>query len=199
MRRFCLLLIGLSLSLNASAKLYKWVDEHGGVHYSDTMPETQSAKRGASELNQRAVVVKQAESPEQRAARLAEQEKKKAQELTRQEQGRRDKALLDTFTKPSEIDQIRDRNLEQIDAAINTNIARRKAAQTRLQGFQKQAARVQKNKKPIPRDLEQDINSTQLEITTIDQQISKRQLEKQTVIAKAEEDKKRLSELLLAR
>ncbi|MCB1629640.1 MAG: DUF4124 domain-containing protein, partial [Xanthomonadales bacterium] len=49
------LLAGGSVS---AAKLYKWVDENGNVHYSDQVPPSQ-AKQARSELNEQGVAVKQ--------------------------------------------------------------------------------------------------------------------------------------------
>lgn len=182
--------------LISEAKLFKWVDSQGHVHYSDTMPETQAATKGTSELNQRGVVVKPAESPEQKANRLAAEKKQKEIENEQKRQALKDKALKDTYSSTVEIDKARDRNIEQVDAAIKTNQARSKAASARLGEYQKQTLRFVKLKKPIPADLTQDIENTKQEISSIDKQILERQKEKQAIAQQAEQDKKRLKEIL---
>lgn len=182
--------------LISEAKLFKWVDSQGHVHYSDTMPETQAATKGTSELNQRGVVVKPAESPEQKANRLAAEKKQKEIENEQKRQALKDKALKDTYSSTVEIDKARDRNIEQVDAAIKTNQARSKVASARLGEYQKQTLRFVKLKKPIPADLTQDIENTKQEIAAIDKQILERQKEKQAIAQQAEQDKKRLKEIL---
>lgn len=191
--------LGMLLAVSpliSEAKLFKWVDSQGHVHYSDTMPETQAATKGTSELNQRGVVVKPAESPEQKANRLAAEKKQKEIENEQKRQALKDKALKDTYSSTVEIDKARDRNIEQVDAAIKTNQARSKVASARLGEYQKQTLRFVKLKKPIPADLTQDIENTKQEIAAIDKQILERQKEKQAIAQQAEQDKKRLKEIL---
>lgn len=180
----------------AEAKLYKWVDSQGRIHYSDTMPETQTATQGTSELNKRGLIIKQAESPEQKTKRLAEENRQKELILEQKKQALRDKALRQTYTSTAEIDTVRDRNIEQVDAAIKTNLARVKAANVRLAEYQKQSLRFVRLKKPLPADLVSDIESTKQEITEINTQIAERQQEKIAIASQAETDKKRLKELL---
>lgn len=180
----------------AEAKLYKWVDSQGRIHYSDTMPETQTATQGTSELNKRGLIIKQAESPEQKTKRLAEENRQKELIIEQKKQALRDKALRQTYTSTTEIDTVRDRNIEQVDAAIKTNLARAKAANLRLAEYQKQSLRFVRLKKLLPADLVSDIESTKQEITEINTQITERQQEKTAIASQAETDKKRLKELL---
>lgn len=195
MRKLAILIVLAILPAVCQAKLYKWVDAQGNVHYSDTMPDSQSASKGTSVLNQRAIVVKQAETPEQREAKLLADKKNRENELIRLEQARRDKALVETFANPKEIDRLRDRNLEQVDAGINTNAARQQAANKRLTGLLQQQKRFTSANKAIPKDLLADIVNTQNELKQIDKETAARRQERSQLILRAEEDKKRLQEL----
>ncbi len=196
MKRWLLGMLIVATPLFAQAKLFKWVDSQGHVHYSDTMPESQSATKGTSELNQRGIVVKAAESTEQKTARLAAEKKQKEVEELQRKQALKDKALKDTYSSTSEIDKARDRNIEQVDAAIKTNQARSKVASTRLGEYQKQSLRFVKRKMALPNDLVQDIENTKREIALIEKQIVERQKEKIAIAQQAEQDKLRLKELL---
>lgn len=195
MQKIVILLAVVLVSAVSEAKLYKWVDDKGRVHYSDTMPESQAATRGTSEMNKRAIIVREAETAEQRAAKIEAKKAEQQAELVRLERARRDKALLDTFANTKEIDTIRDRNLEQIDAAINTNMARRKNAEKRLLVVRKQEAQFLSVKKPVPTDLKLDLSTIGKEITQIDKETAIRRQERAALVLKAEEDKKRLLEL----
>ena len=57
-------------ALPAQAKLYKWVDAQGNVHYTDTLPPA-SASQGNAELSKGGRVVKKTESAEEKQKRLA--------------------------------------------------------------------------------------------------------------------------------
>lgn len=193
MRMFAALLALSVIPGVVQAKLYKWVDEKGNVHYSDTMPDSKSASRGTSELNKRAMIVKEAESAEQRAARAEAERLAKANEAQRLEQARRDKALLDTFTSTREIDALLQRHLEQIDAGINTDLARREQAVKRQQNLQRQLLRFAG--KTIPSDLQREKAAVEKELHQIDQDVATKREERKQLIVRAENDKKRLLEL----
>ncbi len=102
-----------------SAKLYKWVDEDGKVHYSDKVPPEYNDK-ARQELNQAGVVkdsVDRALTPEekkQKAEELARQkaEAQKQAELKKQQQAERNK-LIKSY---SSADQITRLKRERIDA-----------------------------------------------------------------------------------
>lgn len=189
-------LVFLALSpVIAQAKLYKWVDEKGNVHYSDIMPDSKSAANGTSELNKRAIIVKQAESAEQRAAKAELERQTKLSESARLEQARRDKALVDTFANGAEVDALRDRHLEQVQAGINTDRARKESAQKRLTKLKEQRKSYQNRQQKVPQDLVSEISGVELEILQIDKDMQNKAAERDTIIKKAEEDKKRLRQL----
>ncbi len=122
MKKFLLLLAALAVSQPALAKMYKWVDEKGEVHYGDTVPP-QYANQGREELSKKGTVLKKTEgalTPEQRQAKEAEEAQKKAEQQKALEQKRRDKALLNTYTNEKEIDLTRDRNLKPLDMQIQS-------------------------------------------------------------------------------
>src|SRR5215471_4488621 len=104
----------------APAKLYRWTDDKGVVHYGDTIPP-EYAKQDRSVLNSQGVNVgfEQGELTEaQRAekARLAaEAEQVKHQ---REEAARRDKTLLETYISVSDIEDLRNRRLELLEGQI---------------------------------------------------------------------------------
>jgi len=77
-----LILLLLVLTVPVSAKLYKWVDENGKVHYSDKMPPDQ-IKNAHQELNEQGVVkeeVGRALTDEERKAQAAILKKKREEE-----------------------------------------------------------------------------------------------------------------------
>jgi hypothetical protein len=196
-KHFIVLLVAIAVP--ALADIYKWVDDNGKVHYSDTPPPTQT-KQGMAELNKQGQIIKRTEgilTPEQQAARDAQQAKDREAQAKLQEQKRRDHALLNSFSNTREIDEVRDRSIDSYQAAITANQSRREAMQKRLEEYNKQAARYTGAKKPVPvpPDLISSINDIKDEITKLDNATVQRNQDIEQVKARAEEDKKRLIEL----
>jgi hypothetical protein len=198
MPRLLLLLLAFAAA-PAHASIYKWVDENGKVQYSDKPPAAQSqAKQGVTELNNRGMTVKQIEgllTPEQRAARDAQLAKEKEAQQQQDEARRRDRALLNTFSNTREIDRIRDQNLDQLAAGIQSDQLRHEAVQKRIDQYNKQLDRFTKAKKPAPPDLVSDLDDRKAELAKIDDEMRQKQQAIVDVKARAESDKKRLIEL----
>ena len=112
-------LLILACSAGASAQqLYRWVDKNGVVHYGDRVPP-EYAKVKRDILNDQAIKVGTLE-----AEKTVEQLEAEAIEAQRiEDESRRDQVLLTTYLSIEEIEQLRDRRLELIDAQIRvTNL-----------------------------------------------------------------------------
>ncbi|MBV8656808.1 MAG: DUF4124 domain-containing protein [Burkholderiales bacterium] len=191
------LFLALLLSLSTHADIYKWVDENGKVQYSDKPPPALT-KSGVTQLNQQGVAVKQTEgllTPEQRAAKEAALAKQREDQQKQDDARRRDKALMNSFSNTKEIDALRDRNVEQLKAAIQADASRREATEKRLEEYNKSADRFTRMKKPIPQDITDAINQRRDELDKLDQDVQQKKQDIETVKEKAEADKKRLVEL----
>jgi hypothetical protein len=97
----------------ANARSYKWVDDHGVTHYGDAVPP-EYAGQGRSELNAQGVAVKQ--YPRQLSGEEAVVAQKTAAEEAKQRQ--HDAFLLNTYTKVSDIEQLRDERIGLVDGQI---------------------------------------------------------------------------------
>ena len=106
----------------AHAKLYKWVDEHGVVHYTDTMPPD-AVNKGNVELSKQGVEIKKTDpagGPEARRAREAEEERRQQATKDQQETLRRDRAVLDSYTSEQDIDLAKTRSLKTVEQAVQS-------------------------------------------------------------------------------
>ncbi len=185
----------LCLNGTAQAGLYKWVDQNGKVQYSDSPP--QQPHKSVAELSKDGVVLRQTQvlTPEQQKAKDEADAKKRAEELKVQEQQRRDRALLNSFTDPKEIDLIRDRNIDQVLATIASYESRRKTTEKRMASLDRSTSEQLKKTGKVPADMLNDSANTRNELQQIDKQIAERKLEIEQIKQRAEEDKKRLVEL----
>jgi hypothetical protein len=195
--RISFLLILLASFPAMAEKLYSWVDEHGKTHYGNVVPP-EYAQQGNAELNQRGAVVKKtapALTPEQRKAKEDELAQQKVDELKKQEQKRRDKALLNTYTTEKEIDLVRDRNLQQGELQLQSMTLRAKQIQPRLDQARKRANDLAAKKTPLPLDLQQELEESGKEMLHLQEMIKQKSKEMDVIRAKFEDDKKRFREL----
>jgi len=190
-----ILLAGISLS--TEAKLYKWVDENGNVQYSDKIPPT-AVKKSHERLDKRGLVIEKKERAKTPEEIAEEQRVRKLQEETRrrlEEQRARDRVLLSTYRSEDDIILARDGKLATYDAQIRityNNIARLK---DRLSYQKKRAASLERQGKPIPRQLQTGIENTRREINENYASILRQENGKKRIRAKYALDLKRFREL----
>lgn len=195
-RLFVALVIGMTFSLPAAAKMYKWVDDKGVTHYGETIPP-EYAHRDREELNKAGRVVEKKEvlTPEERHARELEDIRKREDEEAALEQKRRDKALLNTYSNVKEIDLTRDRSLQQVEARINSIGSQLKMAEDNLKALQKEADGYTKANRNIHVSLQEDLKESQARLTKLQQDMEKSRAEKAAVEARFNADKARYREL----
>lgn len=189
---FCALVV---LAMPAHAKLYKWTDESGRVYYTDT-PPPQSSRHSVTEMGKTGQAMKRTESVEERQTRELEERRQAEKEKIAEEQVRKDRALLGTYTKESEIDLARDRALEHHNLAI-------KGAQTRLNQVTAKAREVlgkvqtiTQRGRPVPPFLQNQMKATQKEAEELKKFIRTNQEALVTVRSRYDADKARFRELI---
>ncbi|OGS87679.1 MAG: hypothetical protein A2061_10520 [Gallionellales bacterium GWA2_59_43] len=190
------LIAGICFSLPVSAKMYKWVDDQGVTHYGETIPP-EYANKDRTELNKTGRTVKKDEvlSPEKRLAKEEAEARKRAEADTALESKRRDKALVNTYSSPAEIDLARSRNLQQIDARVSGVGAQVKIVSDSLLGLQKEADGYKQAGKKLPQSLREDMDETQVRLTKLQQDLDKAKADKAAMEARYDADKARYKEL----
>ena len=190
------LIAGISLSLPVSAKMYKWVDDQGVTHYGETIPPEYAGK-DRTELNKTGRTVRKDEvlTPEERRAKVEADARKRTEAEAALESKRRDKALVNTYSSPDEIDLARKRNLQQVDARVNGVSAQVKIVNDSLLGLQKEADGYKQAGKKLPKSLQEDIDETQVRLTKLQQDLDKAKADKAAMEARYDADKARYKEL----
>lgn len=182
------------LAAPAYAKLYKWVDGQGRVHYTDT-PPPQSSTHAVTELGKTGQAMKRTESVEERRAREAEDLRIADLKKISEEQARKDRALLGTYTRESEIDLARDRALEHHRLAINGAQTRLKQVSVKAKEILEKIQTITRRGRPMPPYLQNQLNDTQKEAEDLKKIIRFNQEALVTVRARYEADKARYHEL----
>ena len=189
------MLIGITL---AQAGMYRWVDSNGHVQYGDTLPATYQ-QSGAAELSKQGQVIKRTASSTEReaeATKLAEQAKLKR---AADEQARLDRALTSTYTTEAEIDLARNRALAHHELAIKGAEVRSKVVATNLKELKTRAASLTQAKKPIPPNLQMQLDQIQNERNELFRTIVQNKEAMVKVREKYDADKQRFKVLVATR
>lgn len=194
-------MIALLAAAPVQAAMYKWVDAQGNTHYGDTLPP-QAAGRANVELNKKGMPVKKNEAaltPEQLRERDAEQARLNKAQQAQEEQRRRDRALLNTYTTTAEIDLARDRNLEQAQLTVRGTEARLEPLRASQARLDQQAAVATRNQRPVPAPLAEERAAIAREIAQLEEIVAQKRREMDAMRAKFDADKARFIELTQGR
>ena len=166
---------------SADTKIVKWVDKQGVTHYGDRPPSYEESKSNV-EMNNRGLIVKKNAPIEH---------KNEAQDLQQQQQDRKDKIILASYTNANEIDLARDRSLEMNKAAMTSLASQKENIAVRIARNATTADGFQKRNKPLPANLDKEFKDTLAQSGRIDKQIADRKLEMEQARKNYAEDKAR--------
>ncbi len=179
-----------AFSLNAEAKLFKWVDNAGTTHYGETIPP-EFANNDAVKLEKGRIEKREDKNTaSQKAA-----QKDPVAEKARIEAERHDNALINTYSSEKEIDLARDRNLQQVEARTGSYTTLLKSAQENQVALQKEAEVLTKQGRKIPKSLDEDLEEAKARITKLQGDLDNSLKENEAVKARYEADKVRYREL----
>lgn len=184
------LLLCTVYSISAEAKLYKWIDDKGETHYGEVVPP-EYADKNKVQFDEKGRVIKEKPLEGESAAAASKTPEQKAA----MEQRRKDRALLNTYSNEKEIDLARNRNLQQVEARINSINLLQQSAQESLDSFRKEANGITKAGKPIPPSLQADISAAENKMAKLKQELDAANEKAASVRASFEADKVRYREL----
>ena len=183
---------------NTERKLYRWVDKNGQVHYGDSIPP-EYAPQDRDILNKHGVAIGHEEgivTPEEASAKAAAD--KAAKEV--QQKKLRDRVLLQMYQSVEEIEVLRDRRLDLIEAQLT--IQEQSLANLRARHIQleKLASRfLPRNKsadaQPLPGELALDLQRSGSDIVTQQENLEKKRAERESIRTTFGSDIKRFKEL----
>jgi len=179
----------------AQQHLYKCKDSKGKTYYTQT-PPAECLGKEMDELSKQGTVLKKREAaltPEQIAARDAEEKRKKEEEVLAKEEKRKNQALLNTYSSEKDIEDGRQRALKQAAEAT-------KEIEKRIEDAQKRAQKLAAEKefyakKPMPKKLQDDLKNNEIDMTGQQEALAAKKKELGEINAKYDEDKRRYLEL----
>jgi hypothetical protein len=173
-------------SPGAGARMYKCIDEAGKVYYSDK-PRSDCIK--AAEMNRQGVIVPK---PGDKALKTTATPVAATKEAPA---GRRDRALMATYTSESEIDAARDRSLQMPLQSIKALEAKNEKAGAELFELKKQADVLASKQQPLPADLLDEVQAKQKQQAGLETELNKKKAEAEQIRSRYEADKVRYREL----
>lgn len=180
----------LACGQDVHAKLYRWVDEDGNVHYSDRVPP-EDALRERSQLDARGLTVKvygAAKTDEEKAREEQLKRLRETQKKLIREQLKADRVLLRTFRTESDINLARDKRLAAIDVKISVARTNRNRVAKRLEEMQINAASLELTGRKVSEAAQRDMDDTNRQVRDIEKYIDGLERDKQKVRDRFAED-----------
>jgi hypothetical protein len=142
----------LFMASTAHAEFYRWVDDNGTIHYSDSLPPTE-AQREQNLLNETGRVVKTIPAPKtlgelEEDKRLAKLEAEKKQKIEQAEL--RDRVLLAMYLTVEDIELVRDERIETVESAIKITQRRKRKFTKKLEELNSSEQRFNANGQSAP-------------------------------------------------
>lgn len=184
-------------SSGALAQLYKWTDENGKVHYSDTIPPS-ATDRARKEMRNDGTVKKQVEralTPEERRAAAAKAAEEEKERIAREERERKDRALLSTYTSLADFDRVRDRSLNLADGELAALKKQEASEVAQRDALQKQADAA---KKGPPPKLKADLEAAERDLAVVRDLLARKTKDRAALAANYTTERARLADLIAA-
>ncbi|MEW8584245.1 MAG: DUF4124 domain-containing protein, partial [Candidatus Thiodiazotropha sp.] len=191
-----LLLFLLPLS-GLAGKLYKWVDDKGQTHYTQTLPPT-DAHRARSHLDERGITVQEVDAAktEEQLRQEAEQERlRKEQQRLVEKQQAQDRVLLRTFRSEDDILMTRNGQLQAVDTSVRVTQSNIKRLKSTLEDMQNDAAQRELSGRRITKKMLQDIEIKRQALKDAYRSITDREHDKNRIRQSFARDLKRFREL----
>lgn len=203
-RSMPLLMFGLWLASAVAAgpaRFYKWVDEQGRVHYSDTVPPAAAGqeRQVKSASGQTVQTIEPPPTRQQLEAKQRAHDKATQAEHRRRAQEEYDRTLLLTFSSAQEIKTARDDRLRAVTAQIELIQQRLDKLQARLREQQRKAVHIERTGQGDPTPVYEEIKQLQQHIDDNGTFIERKLGEQQRIRQEFARDMARYRELMAAR
>lgn len=192
------LLLLLTMSIADASQLYRYTDERGNVVLNRTIPP-EFVGKGYDILNEKGRLIERvppALTPEQIAARDAEQERQRQLEAQRQEQQRIDDELRQLYSHPDDAVRVLKRRIQDIDGVVQLKRNQIESAEQEIIKQEGIAANIQRNGRAIPDNILSTIKNLKKDIVNAQADIAELKTEREKVLEEFDEKIKRLEVIM---
>ncbi|MBT8134877.1 MAG: DUF4124 domain-containing protein [Gammaproteobacteria bacterium] len=156
----------LAYAFPLQAKMYKWVDENGQVHFGDRIP-TKYVVKEHDELNEHGVKTRHreaAKTPEQLAEERRQERERKKAELIEKKKKQRDRVLLDTYTTERDLIVARDSRLDAVNSQIRLAKSIISDSNNKIESMEQQVTQIKASNREVPADLYERIDNEKQQV-----------------------------------
>lgn len=167
LRYTAVIILTMTCTFSAQAKMYKWVDENGQMHFGDSIPMQYRAKKHM-ELNEKGDLVKTHDALATEDERL---EKERLEALKKDEDDRqaaqkqKDRSLLEVYSTEQELMASRDARLEALDSQLQLSDSIIQDTQRKLDATKKQIASIKSGGNAVPDNIVKKLVREQQQLT----------------------------------
>ena len=186
----------LLLPLAAAAQSFRCTSKDGKKYYGSAMP-TQCIGQPVEVLNAQGRVIRRIDpegTEKERAAKEAQEAKKREQLAAQREAARRNRALLATYTSVKDIDDARKRALVTNQKALQELEERIAQIRKRQAGYDKELEAYKGRGEP-PARLADEVRNAQSDLKYQEELLAVKQKEVDQINARYDEDRKRYVQL----
>lgn len=167
LRYIAAFIITMTCTFSVQAKMYKWVDENGQMHFGDSIPMQYRAKKHM-ELNAKGDLVKTHDARATEDERIEKERLdalRKEEEARMAEQEKKDRSLLEVYSSEQELIVSRDERLEALDSQLLLSDTIIQDTKRKLDVTKKQIARLRSAGKKVPDNITQKLVREQQQLT----------------------------------
>ena len=186
-------------SLPTQAKMFKWEDEDGNVHFGDKIPN-QYLNKQHNELNAQGAVVSthdevkdKTEEEKQEKYRLIKIEREKKTKA--KDQLRQDRMLLDTYTTERDLTAARDARLDAVESQLQLSKSTIIDAKLKLDITEKQIAAIKAAGNEVPNNITHKMKLEEKQLKTYQDLVTSHEKKKLAINEQFEGYIKRFREL----
>ena len=163
---FTLSVVLVASSFFVQAKMYKWVDEEGQMHFGDKIPQKYLVKEH-DELNEHGMKTKhlEAEKTAEEKAEVRRLEKeRKSIALAEKKQKQLDRVLFDTYTTENDLIVARDSRLDALATQIQMSEALISDTNRKIESMEKRVVQIKASGREVPADLYNRIDNEEQQV-----------------------------------
>jgi hypothetical protein len=187
MRATIVVTAALALSLLApiafAQKLYRWVDAEGKVHYTDTLPP-EAMNQARDEISRSGTTVNRVDralSPEERAAKQAEEAEAARLAAIKAEQDKMDAALMGSYATEADLERAYRERFDLLDQSLEAARVGIRSQEKSLEEQLAHAASLERAGKPVPATVQSTIAAARRQVEDQREFLNKRETERQNL------------------
>lgn len=164
-------------------KLYRWVDAEGKVHYTDTLPP-EAVNQARDEISRSGTTVGRVDralTPEERAAKEAEEAEAARLAAIKAERDKMDAVLMGSYATEADLERAYRERFDLLDQSLEAARVGIRSQEKSLEDQLAHAASLERAGKPVPATVQSTIAAARTQVEDQREYLRKRETERQNL------------------